>query len=93
MATPNKFFECVAYELPILNSLRGEMSDFIDNYNIGTNFKNTNTSEILNTIKKYQDNLNLEFNQKENLINLYRDKFQRDEIYDSFSKFIIDFIN
>ncbi len=93
MAMPNKFFECVAYELPILNSLRGEMSDFIDNYNIGTNFKNTNTSEILNTIKKYQDNLNLEFNQKENLINLYRDKFQRDEIYDSFSKFIIDFIN
>ena len=92
MAMPNKFFECVAYELPILNSLKGEMSEFIENYNLGSNFKNKNSIEFINILKSYQDNLELEFIQKQNLINLYQERFQRDEIYNSFSKFIIKFI-
>ena len=85
-------FECVAYALPILNSLKGEMSEFIENYNLGSNFKNINSIELINILKSYQDNLELEFIQKQNLINLYQERFQRDEIYDSFSKYIINFI-
>ena len=76
MAMPNKFFECVAYALPILNSLKGEMSEFIENYNLGSNFKNINSIELINILKSYQDNLELEFIQKQNLINLYQERFK-----------------
>ena len=92
MAMPNKFFECVAYELPILNSLQGEMSEFIKEYNLGFNFKNNNSESFLNVLKRYENNYDLNFKQKQNLVDLYKKKFLRDEIYDSFAEYIFDLI-
>jgi len=68
------------------------MSEFIQEYNLGFNFKNNNTEELINLLKRYQDDYALEFKQKENLVDLYKKKFLRDSIYDSFSEYIFDLI-
>lgn len=88
MSLPNKPFEYLAHGLPIINSLKGEISDIIEKYNLGRNFSISSEKELLESISQLAQNPN-EYNQvRENCLNIHRRQFDSEKIYNDYFEFI-----
>ena len=55
MSLPNKFFEYMAYGLPVLSSCTGESEDLIRQYHFGIQYDPKNHSQFLNGLLKVAD--------------------------------------
>ena len=52
---PDKFYDYTAAGLAVLNSLKGEISYYVENYNIGSNYDAGNTDSFYDAIKRISD--------------------------------------
>ena len=86
----NKLFEYMAYGLPTLNSLVGELSLFIESNNIGLNFNMLDSDSLTRQLFSFDIDKELYTIQSSNAINLYKKEFQRDIIYEKFSSYLIE---
>lgn len=85
---PNKFYEYMSAGLPIISSLKGEIVQLIENFEIGMSFSPGNTNELEYSIQKLYNNKNLRIKMANNSNNLLKDKFNSDMIYSDFSRYL-----
>ena len=92
MSIPNKPIEYLSFGVPVITSLRGELSKLIDYYNIGRVY--TNEIDVLS-------NLLLELKSKPMLLNemsvnaknLFEKKFKAETVFKDFSKYLENYSN
>jgi glycosyltransferase involved in cell wall biosynthesis len=89
VAVPYKAGEYLASGLPLINSLNGEMLRLIKEYDCGLNYKAGNPDSLLfvmrTLLKAEIDSLE---SMKKNALRLYSDKFDRNKINSSLTRFI-----
>ena len=85
---PNKFYEYMSAGLPIVSSLKGEIVELIDNYEIGISYSAGNINELEFLIQKLYDDKILRNKMSKNATNLLKDKFDSNKIYSNFSKYL-----
>lgn len=88
MSLPNKLFEYLAYGLPILSSLKGELWDLIQEHGIGINYQSSDTHSLVNAVEEYSSNKDLLNEHRKNCLNIFNRKFNSDIVYSSLADFI-----
>jgi len=76
---PNKIIDSLAYGLPILTPLRGEVSKLISRYDVGYIYNST--QELADHINEIYINQTLRNSYKNNCKNLYSQEFDFDKVY------------
>ena len=74
--------------LPIVSSLKGEIVELIDNYEIGISYSAGNINELDYSIQKLYKEKSLHSKMSNNANNLLKDRFNSDKIYSDFSKYL-----
>ena len=86
MSLPNKFFEYLAFGIPIISSLKSEMATLINCRKLGFNYSSNSpeslASALINLEKIYR---NKSFKNK--IKKEFQDNFDGDKIYKEFAKF------
>ena len=85
---PNKPYEYMSASLPIISSLKGELNNLIEKYDIGINYEAENIEDLTKAIKTlYLDRKRckeMSFRSFE----LLKNKFDSNEIYSNFSSYL-----
>jgi glycosyltransferase involved in cell wall biosynthesis len=82
----NKFSEYIAYGLPILSSIQGEMGDLILNNFCGNVYQSS--EDLINKIINYSGNAELLYLESKNALKLHKSAFNIDELNTEFVSFI-----
>ena len=86
MSLPNKFFEYLAYGLPIISSLKSEMDILINNKKLGCSYSSESPKSLALAIKKVNN-----FYKSKSFIssikNEYKENFDGSKIYKEYAKF------
>ena len=82
----NKFSEYLAYGLPILTGVTGEMKDLLDQHHCGVFY--SNSEELIHQILDYKNNPDKLIEHSNNALKLQRDHFDIDKINEVFLNFI-----
>lgn len=85
---PNKPFEYLAFGLPILSSLIGEMEAIINDCNIGINYKQKDEDSLYNSIIKICENQEMRDNMARNARNYFKSRCNADNIYSEYANHI-----
>lgn len=85
---PNKPFEYMAHGLILLNSLIGELGEFIDQHKIGYNYNNGSVENFIECIRKIIQNKENAELLKLNSLRLAESMFDSKIIYDKYVKFL-----
>lgn len=84
---PNKIYDALAFGLPIVSSLEGNVKDLIDKYKVGVHYKND--EDLCNKVskllidKKFKDKISSNSN------NLYNKHYSYDLVYKKFLEIIL----
>ena len=92
MSLPNKYFEYLAHELPILSSLKGEMANLINAKSLGYNYSG-NINLLYKQIIFLKKNKKKLTTFKKNSKELFNNEYKNSMIYDKFSNHIKNLIN
>lgn len=84
----NKFGEYLALSLPILIGVEGFMADLVSENNCGMKYNNSN--ELANSIITLFNDYKLLKNMSNNAFELYNRKFNSDNVYNDYSKYLED---
>jgi glycosyltransferase involved in cell wall biosynthesis len=85
---PNKPFEYMAYSLPLISSLRGELDMILDNEKNGLKYKAGSTKELYDAIKYLQKNKDVQFEMRKRSFKLFFTKYSNKKIYPLMADFI-----
>ncbi|HOV65524.1 MAG TPA: glycosyltransferase family 4 protein [Bacillota bacterium] len=85
---PNKPFEYLAYGLPLLSSLRGEMEEIIERYKLGYSYASGDLEGFLQLVGKLADSPSLRENLSANAKRAYETEFRAASIYKGFCRHI-----
>jgi glycosyltransferase involved in cell wall biosynthesis len=85
---PNKPFECMAYGLPLINQLRGELNELIISHDFGFNIRQGDVNSLYRHLKDYTDDSELYTRHSKNSLKCFSEKFTAQSIYPRFVKFI-----
>ena len=89
VAVPYKAGEYLASGLPLINSLNGEMLRLIEEYDCGLNYEAGNPDSLLFVMRTLLEaEIDSLESMKKNALRLYSDKFDRNEINSSLTRFI-----
>jgi glycosyltransferase involved in cell wall biosynthesis len=84
MSLPNKLFEYLAYGLPIVSSLRGELADVIEKNLVGENYDPNSNKSLADAILKVTLSKEVYDAYRTLARRLYQDRYATDVIYKSF---------
>ncbi len=76
----NKPVEYLAFGLPILSSLEGEMQEFIENFKVGYQYMAANPESFLKALKNVRSNPMVHEQMKKNALNLYQQYFESSKV-------------
>ena len=78
----------MAYGLPLINQLGGELNDLIINHDIGFNIRQGDVNSLYRHLKDYLDDYELYTRHTKNSLQCFSEKFTAQSIYPRFVKFI-----
>ena len=84
---PNKFFEILFFNKPMISCFSGETAEFIDIKNIGLNYQSGDLEALKKNILSLQDQPTRDA-MSANAARLYKEKFSSDMIYENYAKLI-----
>ena len=87
MSLPNKFFEYLAYGLPIISSLKSEMEVLIHQRKLGYNYYSQSSESLASAIIKLDNNFKSK-SSKNLILKEFEDNFNGDKIYFKFAEFV-----
>ncbi len=87
MSLPNKFFEYLAYGLPIISSLESEMKVLIKEKKLGFNYYSQSAESLASAIIKLDNNFKSKFS-RNSILKEFEDNFDGEKIYYEFAKFV-----
>jgi glycosyltransferase involved in cell wall biosynthesis len=85
---PNKFFEYLSAGIPVVSSLKGEISNMIKKYRLGLNYRAGDRNSLFYCIKKVLDRPNLREVMSRNALKFFRDFGDADRIYENYAQHI-----
>jgi glycosyltransferase involved in cell wall biosynthesis len=88
ISIPNKVIDSLMLGLPVLNPLKGEVHELINQNSIGLNYHDS--SDLCDRINYLIANNELQKNMSINAKNLYKSKFEFNSVYDSLVKHLED---
>lgn len=89
-AMPNKPFEYLSAELPLISSLEGEMADLIDQHRLGLNYLPGDLKGLCQCIERLADDAKLHDEMSRNALDFFGKYGDADKIYDEYCEFIED---
>lgn len=89
-AFPNKIFNYLSAGLPVLSSLKGELQDFIERYNIGFNYKPNDKDTLVNYILKLHNDKKLYEEMSTNVKKVFDEMFDAEKIYTEYAKYVCE---
>ena len=87
MSLPNKFFEYLAYGLPIISSLKSEMEVLIHQRKLGFNYYSQSADSLASAIIKLDNNYKSK-SSRNLILKEFDDNFNGDKIYFKFAEFV-----
>ena len=87
MSLPNKFFEYLAYGLPIISSLNSEMEVLINQRKLGFNYYSQSPESLASAIIELNKNFKNKLS-RNSILKEFEDNFDGDKIYFEFAKFV-----
>ena len=87
MSLPNKFFEYLAYGLPIISSLKSEMEVLISQRKLGFNYYSQSPESLASAIIKLDNNFKSKLS-RNSILKEFKDNFDGDKIYFEFAKYV-----
>lgn len=84
---PAKLFELIHHQLPVINSLKGEVEELVLQKQIGINYEAGNSDSLLNSVLRLYNDKN-ELNQFRDNMRLVKKEYTSDVQYLKFSKLI-----
>ena len=88
MSLPNKFFEYLAYGLPIISSLEGEMNEIINSKKLGINFEAGSGKSLGKQIVNLEKLLNKDLDYKKRIKAEFKINFDGKKIYKDLAQYI-----
>ena len=88
MSLPNKPFEYMAFGLPLLSSLKGELESIIRENKIGKIYEAGNPITLAKEILWFIDNMEIARSMGDASLKLFESKYSERIIYDKFSSYI-----
>ena len=87
MSLPNKFFEYLAYGLPIVSSLKSEMEVIINQRKLGFNYYSQSPESLASAIIKLDNNFKSK-SSRNLILKEFENNFNGDKIYFKFAEFV-----
>ena len=87
MSMPNKFFEYLAYGLPIISSLKSEMEVLIKQRKLGFNYYSQSPESLASAIIKLDNNFKSK-SSRNSILKEFENNFNGDIIYFKFAEFV-----
>jgi glycosyltransferase involved in cell wall biosynthesis len=88
MSMPNKPFDYMASGLPIVNSLRGELNEFITENRIGLFYEGGNSTSLYTAIEYLYKNQEISREMGRRSREIFKNNFTKQSIYVNFSKYL-----
>ena len=88
---PNKPFDYMAFGLPIINSLKGELEELIKSQNIGIQYEAGNDDSLKNAILELYNNPRRRKQMGDNARRLVEERFDKNKRYPEIEKFLKKF--
>ena len=88
LSFPNKVGEYLSEGLPILSSINGVMSKFLDAEDVGLTYKNQDLEDLVNTIYILIEGKDLQANMRKNAHAVYQRKFNAEIVYQSYADYL-----
>jgi glycosyltransferase involved in cell wall biosynthesis len=85
---PNKPYEYMSASLPIISSLKGELANLIEKYNVGINYEAENVKALTIAIKSLYHDRKACKKMSINSYELLKNKFNSTVIYSNFSSYL-----
>jgi glycosyltransferase involved in cell wall biosynthesis len=81
LSLPNKSIDSLAFGLPILSSLQGEVGNLIEKHNVGLRYGTDSKMSLIECIEKLIEAPCVRQEMSKNALNLYTKKFSYDIVY------------
>lgn len=88
---PNKSFFQFMCGMPLINGMRGELADVVENRQLGVNFYNNNLAQIRNCIFKLKENDSLRLRMAENSRKFFEECGNPEVVYQKYAEFVKGF--
>lgn len=89
---PNKVGEYLSKGLPILSSVRGEMSSLLNKWECGITYENKNPQSLVDAINLVEEDEDYRKSMSFNAGECFRNKFDSDEVYKDYVNYITSFL-
>ena len=93
VAVPYKAGDYLAYGLPILSTLPGELAELITHYQCGQNYTAGDSHSLIQAISAYQNDPARLANEKNNAQRCFEDNFNREKTYPAFAEWVVSLID
>ena len=90
---PNKPFEYFSAGLPVLSSLRGELSDLVERHDCGLNYEPGEVTSFLTQLRTLSSNTQRRKAMSRNAIALFEHRFSGDSIYAAMVEYLTEIAN
>jgi len=88
LSFPNKVGEYLSEGLPIISSINGVLSKFLESEDVGLTYKNNDVEGLVNSIYTIRDNKNLESNMREKAKRVFNKKFNDETVYQDLADYL-----
>lgn len=88
LSYPNKVGEYLSEGLPIISSIKGELSKFLFDENIGLTYENNNEDKLVQAIYSLIEDKNLEKQMRLNAKKVFDKKFDANKVYKDYIDFM-----
>lgn len=85
---PNKPFQYTSAGMPIVSSLKGELSDMISEYDVGRTYEPESVASLVESLRELVGSRKRLEIMKLNARRLYQENFYADDIYSDFASFL-----